>query len=61
MFHYLSNVFTLLIFGIPLEKSHGFYAISVIFFVSCYGGSLGSALMLQSSVGMSGGVFGLIR
>jgi len=58
--HYLSNVISLGIFALPLEKSHGFFVIATIFFISSYGGSLGSALMLQSSVGMSGGIFGLI-
>ncbi|GER54374.1 ribonuclease II/R family protein [Striga asiatica] len=60
--HLLANMLSLLIIGIRLEREFGFGRIGFLYLVSGFGGSLLSALFIQSniSVGASGALFGLL-
>lgn len=62
LFHLLANMLSLLVIGIRLEQEFGFIRIGLLYLISGFGGSLLSALFLQSniSVGASGAVFGLL-
>ncbi|KAI7733273.1 hypothetical protein M8C21_007248, partial [Ambrosia artemisiifolia] len=62
LFHLLANMLSLLVIGIRLEQEFGFIRIGLLYVISGFGGSLLSALFLQSniSVGASGAVFGLL-
>nr|GEY35876.1 rhomboid-like protein 1 [Tanacetum cinerariifolium] len=62
LFHLLANMLSLLVIGIRLEQEFGFIRIGLLYIISGFGGSLLSALFLQSniSVGASGAVFGLL-
>ncbi|XP_020087391.1 RHOMBOID-like protein 2 [Ananas comosus] len=60
--HILANMLSLLLIGIKLEKEFGFVRIGLLYVISGIGGSLLSALFMQSSisVGASGALFGLL-
>ncbi|KAL8039373.1 hypothetical protein ABFX02_10G032700 [Erythranthe guttata] len=60
--HLLANMLSLLIIGIRLEREFGFVRIGLLYLISGFGGSLLSALFIQSniSVGASGALFGLL-
>ncbi|TVU23276.1 hypothetical protein EJB05_25631 [Eragrostis curvula] len=60
--HLLINMLCLIFIGIRLEQEFGFVRIGLVYLISGFGGSLMSALFLQSniSVGASGALFGLI-
>ncbi|KAF4365136.1 RHOMBOID-like protein 1 [Cannabis sativa] len=62
LFHILANMLSLLVIGIRLEQEFGFVRIGLLYVISGFGGSLFSALFLQSniSVGASGALFGLL-
>ncbi|KAF3775723.1 RHOMBOID-like protein 1 [Nymphaea thermarum] len=62
VFHVLANMFSLLFIGIRLEQEFGFLKIGVLYVLAGFGGSLLSALFIQSSisVGASGALFGLL-
>ncbi|CAA0836394.1 RHOMBOID-like 1 [Striga hermonthica] len=62
VFHLLANMLSLLIIGIRLEQEFGFLRIGFLYLLSGFGGSLMSALFIQSniSVGASGALFGLL-
>ncbi|KAK7255811.1 hypothetical protein RIF29_29233 [Crotalaria pallida] len=62
VFHLLANIFGILVIGIWLEQEFGFVLIGLLFVISGFGGSLLSALFIQSkiSVGASGALFGLL-
>lgn len=62
LFHILANMLSLLIIGIRLEQEFGFVRIGFLYVISGLGGSLMSALFIQSniSVGASGALFGLL-
>ncbi|XP_043815515.1 RHOMBOID-like protein 2 isoform X2 [Manihot esculenta] len=62
VFHLLANMLSLLIIGIRLEQEFGFVKIGLLYIISGFGGSLLSALFIQSniSVGASGALFGLL-
>lgn len=62
VFHILANMLSLLVIGIRLEQEFGFIRIGLLYVISGFGGSLLSALFLQSniSVGASGALFGLL-
>ncbi|EXC30978.1 Inactive rhomboid protein 1 [Morus notabilis] len=62
VFHILANMLSLLVIGIRLEQEFGFVRIGLLYVISGFGGSLLSALFLQSniSVGASGALFGLL-
>ncbi|GKV05850.1 hypothetical protein SLEP1_g17808 [Rubroshorea leprosula] len=62
VFHLLANMLSLLVIGIRLEREFGFVKIGLIYVISGFGGSLLSALFIQSniSVGASGALFGLL-
>ncbi|RDX58658.1 RHOMBOID-like protein 1 [Mucuna pruriens] len=62
VFHLLANMLGILVIGIRLEQEFGFVLIGLLFVVSGFGGSLLSALFIQSniSVGASGALFGLL-
>ncbi|NP_001242137.1 inactive rhomboid protein 1-like [Glycine max] len=62
VFHLLANMLGILVIGIRLEQEFGFVLIGLLFFISGFGGSLLSALFIQSniSVGASGALFGLL-
>ncbi|KAJ7961409.1 Rhomboid-like protein [Quillaja saponaria] len=62
LFHLLANMLSLLVIGIRLEQEFGFVRIGLLYVISGFGGSLLSALFLQSniSVGASGALFGLL-
>ncbi|MBA0767940.1 hypothetical protein Gotri_016786 [Gossypium trilobum] len=62
VFHLLANMLSLLVIGIRLEREFGFIRIGLIYIISGFGGSLMSALFLQSniSVGASGALFGIL-
>ncbi|XP_010047741.2 RHOMBOID-like protein 1 [Eucalyptus grandis] len=62
VFHLLANMLSLLVIGIRLEQDFGFVRIGLLYIISGIGGSLLSALFLQSniSVGASGALFGLL-
>ncbi|EXC10672.1 Inactive rhomboid protein 1 [Morus notabilis] len=62
VFHLLANMLSLLFIGIRLEQEFGFVRISLLYVLSGFGGSLLSALFIQSgiSVGASGALFGLL-
>ncbi|XP_021887728.1 RHOMBOID-like protein 4 [Carica papaya] len=62
VFHILANMLSLLAIGIRLECEFGFVRIGLLYIISGLGGSLLSALFLQSniSVGASGALFGLL-
>ncbi|KAG9454670.1 hypothetical protein H6P81_007574 [Aristolochia fimbriata] len=62
VFHVLANMLSLLFIGIRLEQEFGFVRIGMIYIISGVGGSLLSALFIQSSisVGASGALFGLL-
>ncbi|KAJ6699581.1 RHOMBOID-LIKE PROTEIN 4 [Salix purpurea] len=61
-FHLLANMLSLLVIGIRLEQEFGFVKVGLLYFISGFGGSLLSALFIQSniSVGASGALFGLL-
>nr|AIY60690.1 rhomboid protein Panut5887 [Pandanus utilis] len=60
--HILANMLSLLFIGIRLEQEFGFVRIGLLYVISGFGGSLLSALFIQSSisVGASGALFGLL-
>ncbi|KAF5953756.1 hypothetical protein HYC85_006612 [Camellia sinensis] len=60
--HILANMLSLVVIGIRLEQEFGFVRIGLLYLVSGFGGSLMSALFIQSSisVGASGALFGLL-
>ncbi|KAH1090124.1 hypothetical protein J1N35_017381 [Gossypium stocksii] len=62
VFHLLANMLSLLVIGIRLEREFGFIRVGLIYIISGFGGSLMSALFLQSniSVGASGALFGIL-
>ncbi|KAL6496209.1 Retinoblastoma-like protein 1 [Orobanche gracilis] len=62
VFHLLANMLSLVIIGIRLEQEFGFVRIGLLYLISGLGGSLLSALFIQSniSVGASGALFGLL-
>ncbi|PKI62072.1 hypothetical protein CRG98_017445 [Punica granatum] len=62
VFHLLANMLSLLVIGIRLEQEFGFVRIGLLYIISGLGGSLMSALFIQSniSVGASGALFGLL-
>ncbi|XP_022767555.1 RHOMBOID-like protein 4 isoform X2 [Durio zibethinus] len=62
VFHLLANMLGLLVIGIRLEREFGFIRVGLLYIISGFGGSLMSALFLQSniSVGASGALFGLL-
>lgn len=62
VFHILANMLSLLFIGIRLEQEFGFVRIGLLYIMSGFGGSLLSALFIQSqiSVGASGALFGLL-
>lgn len=62
VFHLLANMLSLLAIGIRLEQEFGFVRIGLLYVISGFGGSLLSALFIQSniSVGASGALFGLL-
>ncbi|KAA8516419.1 hypothetical protein F0562_016712 [Nyssa sinensis] len=62
VFHLLANMLSLLVIGIRLEQEFGFVRIGLLYLISGFGGSLFSALFIQSniSVGASGALFGLL-
>ncbi|KAK4798675.1 hypothetical protein SAY86_031001 [Trapa natans] len=62
VFHLLANMLSLLVIGIRLEQEFGFARIGLLYIISGFGGSLMSALFIQSniSVGASGALFGLL-
>ncbi|KAK2972360.1 hypothetical protein RJ640_014418 [Escallonia rubra] len=62
VFHLLANMLSLLFIGIRLEQEFGFVRIGLLYLISGFGGSLLSALFIQSniSVGASGALFGLL-
>ncbi|KZV51801.1 inactive rhomboid protein 1-like [Dorcoceras hygrometricum] len=62
VFHLLANMLSLLIIGIRLEQEFGFVRIGLLYLISGLGGSLLSALFIQTniSVGASGALFGLL-
>ncbi|XP_061371909.1 RHOMBOID-like protein 1 [Gastrolobium bilobum] len=62
VFHILANMLGVLVIGIRLEQEFGFVLIGLLFVISGFGGSLLSALFIQTniSVGASGALFGLL-
>ncbi|XVF55272.1 hypothetical protein PTKIN_Ptkin06aG0023600 [Pterospermum kingtungense] len=62
VFHLLANMLSLLVIGIRLEREFGFILIGLLYIISGFGGSVLSALFIQSSisVGASGALFGLL-
>nr|AIY60782.1 rhomboid protein Lilbr6813 [Lilium brownii] len=60
--HILANMLSLLFIGIRLEQEFGFVRIGLLYIISGFGGSMLSALFIQSSisVGASGALFGLL-
>ncbi|XP_057749661.1 RHOMBOID-like protein 1 [Arachis stenosperma] len=60
--HLLANMLSLVFIGIRLEQEFGFVRIGLLYVISGFGGSLLSALFIQSgiSVGASGALFGLL-
>lgn len=62
VFHLLANMLGILVIGIRLEQEFGFVLIGLLFVISGFGGSLLSALFIQTniSVGASGALFGLL-
>ncbi|KAE9585704.1 hypothetical protein Lal_00009783 [Lupinus albus] len=60
--HVLANMLSLVFIGIRLEQEFGFVRIGFLYVISGFGGSLVSALFIQSgiSVGASGALFGLL-
>nr|AIY60754.1 rhomboid protein Alipl6488 [Alisma plantago-aquatica] len=62
VFHLLANMIGLLFIGIRLEQEFGFVRVGILYIISGIGGSLLSALFVQSniSVGASGALFGLL-
>ncbi|GAV76582.1 Rhomboid domain-containing protein [Cephalotus follicularis] len=62
VFHILANMLSLLVIGIRLEQEFGFIRIGLIYVIAGFGGSLVSALFIQTniSVGASGALFGLL-
>ncbi|WCJ20514.1 RHOMBOID-like 1 [Euphorbia peplus] len=62
VFHILANMLSLVFIGIRLEQEFGFIRIGLVYIISGFGGSLLSALFIQTgiSVGASGALFGLL-
>ncbi|KAI5603407.1 hypothetical protein BDE02_01G217100 [Populus trichocarpa] len=62
VFHVVANMLSLLLIGIRLEQEFGFFRIGLVYVISGFGGSLLSALFIQTgiSVGASGALFGLL-
>lgn len=62
IFHLVANMLSLLFIGIRLEQEFGFVRIGMLYIMAGFGGSLLSALFIQSSisVGASGALFGLL-
>ncbi|KAK1377546.1 RHOMBOID-like protein [Heracleum sosnowskyi] len=62
VFHLLANMLGLVVIGIRLEQEFGFVLIGLLYVISGFGGSLLSALFIQSniSVGASSALFGLL-
>ncbi|KAI5413439.1 RHOMBOID-like protein 1 [Lathyrus oleraceus] len=60
--HVLANMLSLVFIGVRLEQEFGFVRIGILYVISGFGGSLLSALFIQSgiSVGASGALFGLL-
>nr|XP_010937608.1 RHOMBOID-like protein 1 isoform X2 [Elaeis guineensis] len=60
--HVLANMLSLLFIGIRLEREFGFVRIGPLYVIAGFGGSLLSALFIQTSisVGASGALFGLL-
>ncbi|PWA48002.1 peptidase S54, rhomboid [Artemisia annua] len=61
LFHLFASMLSLLVIGIRLEQEFGFIRIELIYIISGFGGSILSALFLQSniSVGTSGAMAAL--
>ncbi|XVF05505.1 hypothetical protein REPUB_Repub05bG0178000 [Reevesia pubescens] len=62
VFHILANMLSLVFIGIRLEQEFGFVRIGLLYLIAGFGGSLMSALFIQTgiSVGASGALFGLL-
>ncbi|KAJ9146664.1 hypothetical protein P3X46_028900 [Hevea brasiliensis] len=62
VFHVFANMLSLVFIGIRLEQEFGFIRIGLVYVISGFGGSVLSALFIQSeiSVGASGALFGLL-
>ncbi|XP_042001148.1 RHOMBOID-like protein 1 [Salvia splendens] len=62
LFHLLANMLSLIVIGIRLEQEFGFVRVGLLYLISGLGGSVLSALFIQSniSVGASGALFGLL-
>lgn len=62
VFHVVANMLSLILIGIRLEQEFGFVRIGLLYLLSGFGGSLLSALFIQSSIsiGASGALFGLL-
>ncbi|XP_019706015.2 RHOMBOID-like protein 2 [Elaeis guineensis] len=60
--HVLANMLSFLFIGIRLEREFGFVRIGPLYVIAGFGGSLLSALFMQTSisVGASGALFGLL-
>ncbi|WJX69599.1 Retinoblastoma-like protein 1 [Trifolium repens] len=60
--HVLANMLSLVFIGIRLEQEFGFVRIGSLYVISGFGGTVLSALFIQSgiSVGASGALFGLL-
>ncbi|PNY17050.1 inactive rhomboid protein 1-like [Trifolium pratense] len=60
--HVLANMLSLVFIGIRLEQEFGFVRIGFLYVISGFGGTVLSALFIQSgiSVGASGALFGLL-
>ncbi|XP_010922306.1 RHOMBOID-like protein 2 [Elaeis guineensis] len=60
--HLLANMLGLLLIGVRLEQEFGFVRIGMLYVMSGFGGSVLSALFIQSriSVGASGALFGFL-
>ncbi|KAJ6777786.1 RHOMBOID-LIKE PROTEIN 1 [Salix koriyanagi] len=62
VFHVVANMLSLVLIGIRLEQEFGFFRVGLVYIISGFGGSLLSALFIQTgiSVGASGALFGLL-
>ncbi|GER28600.1 RHOMBOID-like 1 [Striga asiatica] len=56
VFHLLANMLSLLIIGIRLEQEFGFLRIGFLYLLSGFGGSLMSALFIQSNISVGASV-----
>lgn len=62
LIHFVLNMGALWALGVPVEQSHGFWNVFVVFVLPAVGANLISAIFLPQyvTVGASGGIFGLI-